>query len=251
MSKITVELIDNMGSDLTVVNAARVSFGNRSKSLEKRDHNLIRYLANHKHTSPFGHCFATFHVKAPIFVARQLVKHKFLRWNEISRRYVDNEPEFYLPEVWRGRSVDKKQGSAGVISEISFVEDELVAVGDKDKEEMMTDPNDDHLIWQLKEYSDTTCSPQELVDYFSTTVAFREYKRLIDNGIAPEQARMILPQNTMTEWWWSGSLDAFADMCILRCKSDTQYETRMVANQIDKLMEEKYPTSWKALCDAE
>ena len=197
-----------MGSDLTVVNAARVSFGSRSKVLEKRDHNLIRYLANHKHTSPFGHCFATFHVKAPIFVARQLVKHKFLRWNEISRRYVDNDPEFYVPELWRGRSVDKKQGSDGVVYPFNG-------------------------------------SENEFVNY----TALRVYKELLDEGVAPEQARMVLPQSTMTEWWWSGSLDAFADMCMLRCESDTQYETRMVANQIDKLMKEQYPTSWSALLD--
>lgn len=208
MGKITVELIDNMGSDLTVVNAARVSFGSRSKVLEKRDHNLIRYLANHKHTSPFGHCFATFHVKAPIFVARQLVKHKFLRWNEISRRYVDNDPEFYVPELWRGRSVDKKQGSDGVVYPFNG-------------------------------------SENEFVNY----TALRVYKELLEEGVAPEQARMVLPQSTMTEWWWSGSLDAFADMCMLRCMSDTQYETRMVANQIDKLMKEQYPTSWSALLD--
>lgn len=208
MGKITVELIDNMGSDLTVVNAARVSFGSRSKVLEKRDHNLIRYLANHKHTSPFGHCFATFHVKAPIFVARQLVKHKFLRWNEISRRYVDNDPEFYVPELWRGRSVDKKQGSDGVVYPFNG-------------------------------------SENEFVNY----TALRVYKELLEEGVAPEQARMVLPQSTMTEWWWSGSLDAFADMCMLRCESDTQYETRMVANQIDKLMKEQYPTSWSALLD--
>ena len=197
-----------MGSDLTVVNAARVSFGSRSKVLEKRDHNLIRYLANHKHTSPFGHCFATFHVKAPIFVARQLVKHKFLRWNEISRRYVDNDPEFYVPELWRGRSVDKKQGSDGVVYPFNG-------------------------------------SENEFVNY----TALRVYKELLEEGVAPEQARMVLPQSTMTEWWWSGSLDAFADMCMLRCESDTQYETRMVANQIDKLMKEQYPTSWSALLD--
>ena len=114
--------IDHMGSDLSVVNAARVSFGKESdwlprlhngeaKVLNKKDTKLIFYLADHKHMSPFGHCFATFHVKAPMFVARQLVKHKFLRWNEISRRYVDEEPEFYEPDVWRGRSEDKKQGS--------------------------------------------------------------------------------------------------------------------------------------------
>ena len=208
MSKITIELIDHMGSDLTVVNAARVSFGNRSDTLEQRDNNLISYLANHKHTSPFGHCFATFHVKAPIFVARQLVKHKFLRWNEISRRYVDNDPEFYVPELWRGRSVDKKQGSDGVVYPFNG-------------------------------------SENEFVNY----TALRVYKELLEEGVAPEQARMVLPQSTMTEWWWSGSLDAFADMCMLRCESDTQYETRMVANQIDKLMKEQYPTSWSALLD--
>src|SRR5210317_557168 len=135
--------IDHMGSDLSVVNAARVSFGKKSewdfecdcvtdwscimaggcdcdepqnaRQLSKRDTKLIKYLAKHKHISPFGHAFASFHVKAPIFVARQLVKHKFLRWNEISRRYVDDEPEFYEPDVWRGRSADKKQGSEGVV----------------------------------------------------------------------------------------------------------------------------------------
>ena len=118
--------IGHMGSDITVVNAARVSFGKRSGmicvdnvlgkwELEKKDEKLILYLAEHKHMSPFGHCFASFHVKAPIFVARQLVKHKFLRWNEISRRYVDEEPEFYQPTEWRGRSADKKQGSEGVV----------------------------------------------------------------------------------------------------------------------------------------
>lgn len=210
MSKITIELIDNMGSDLTVVNAARVSFGNRSDTLEQRDNNLISYLANHKHTSPFGHCFATFHVKAPIFVARQLVKHKFLRWNEISRRYVDNDPEFYVPELWRGRSVDKKQGSDGVVYPFNG-------------------------------------SENEFVNY----TALRVYKELLEEGVAPEQARMVLPQSTMTEWWWSGSLDAFIDMCMLRCKNDTQHETRKVAIRINQLLEEKYPTSVRAIWNAE
>jgi thymidylate synthase (FAD) len=125
---IKVTYVDHMGTDLSVVNAARVSFGNQSKweggshpdfdpirTLYPRDEKLIKYLAEHEHYSPFGHCFASFHVKAPIFVARQLVKHKFLRWNEISRRYVDGPPEFYVPEVWRGRSADKKQGSEGIV----------------------------------------------------------------------------------------------------------------------------------------
>ena len=172
-----------------------------------------------------------------------------MRWNEISRRYVDTDPEFYVPELWRGRSVDKKQGSEGVIDEITFVEDELVAVWDKDKEEMMLDPNQERVLWQLKNSTQTTCSPKEQVEYFHTQ-ALQEYKRLIDNGVAPEQARMVLPQSTMTEWWWSGSLDAFIDMCMLRCKSDTQYETRQVAIRINSLLEEKYPTSVRAMWNA-
>ena len=103
--------MDHMGSDLSVVNAARVSFGKKSEAFLEGDAKLIQYLASHGHISPFGHCFASFHVKAPVFVARQLVKHKFLRWNEISRRYVDDDPEFYTPDVWRGRAEDVKQGS--------------------------------------------------------------------------------------------------------------------------------------------
>ena len=201
--------IDHMGSDLSVVNAARVSFGKKHDTfVANKDTGLVKYLAKHKHLSPFGHAFASFHVKAPIFVARQLVKHKFLRWNEISRRYVDDEPEFYVPEVWRGRSADKKQGSEGVI--------------------------------------DTTISP----DYINNQ-ARMIYKNLLDNGVAPEQARMVLPQSTMTEWYWSGSLDAFADMCRLRCASDTQAETRIVADQINTEMFKLFPVSWDALMEVE
>ena len=112
---ITATLLKHMGDDLDVVNAAKVSFAKESKEFDDNSVRLIKYLAKHKHMSPFGHCFASFHVKAPIFVARQLVKHKFLRWNEVSRRYVDDEPEFYQPDVWRGKSADKKQGSEGAV----------------------------------------------------------------------------------------------------------------------------------------
>ena len=113
---IEVTYINHMGNDLSVANAARVSFGKTSEmeddpwgppKLKTKDDRLIRYLAKHKHISPFGHCFASFHVKAPIFVARQLVKHKFLRWNEISRRYVSDPPEFFEPKELRGQSADK------------------------------------------------------------------------------------------------------------------------------------------------
>jgi thymidylate synthase (FAD) len=224
---ITATYIDHMGSDLSVVNAARVSFGKKSHCEETRwvdmgdwcgdmpvvndkDSKLIHYLATHGHYSPFGHCFASFHIKAPIFVARQLVKHEYLRMNEISRRYVDSEPEFYVPEVWRGRSKDKKQGSEGVVKDVQ-----------------------------------TDALPQWHDD------ALRYYSMLLESGVAPEMARMVLPQSMYTEWYWSGSMDAFANMCNLRLKEDTQYETRLVAQQIDKVMREIYPVSWSALVGEE
>ena len=212
---IEVTYINHMGDDLTVVNAARVSFGKKSdymprvhmgepKVLQFKDDKLIKYLAKHKHISPFGHCFASFHVKAPVFVARQLVKHKFLRWNEISRRYVDSEPEFYVPAIWRGRSADKKQGSEG---------------------EVKTNAN---------------------VEYHNN-VMLQLYKQQLDEGVSPEQARMHLPQSMMTEWYWSGTLYAFVKMCGLRLKEDTQAETRIVAEKIEDVMVKLYPVSWEAL----
>jgi thymidylate synthase (FAD) len=223
MTQIKATLIDSMGSDLSVVNAARVSFGKTSEwevdydqvpcgveRLSDRDYKLVNYLAKHKHLSPFGHAFASFHVKAPIFVARQLVKHKFLRWNEISRRYVDDEPEFYGPDQWRGRSEDKKQGSSGAV----FIDS-----------------------YRRNQYRG------------AEGAALAAYKALLEAGVAPEQARMVLPQSTMTEWWWSGSLDAFAAMCTLRCASDTQYETRIVADQISSVMGGLFPVSWQALME--
>ena len=229
---IKVTYIDHMGSDLSVVNAARVSFGKKSewelecdcvtdsscmeigcdcgnpntaRQLSERDTKLIKYLAKHGHTSPFGHAFASFHVKAPIFVARQLVKHKFLRWNEISRRYVDDEPEFYEPNEWRGRADDKKQGSGTALA------DQDIHIGTTQR------------------------------------IVFMLYESMLNKGVCPEQARMVLPQSTMTEWYWSGSLDAFMDMCNLRCKLDTQYETRLVAEYILSEMINLFPVSVEAL----
>ena len=225
--------VDHMGSDLSVVNAARVSFAKKSEwnpdwrddhyePLLPADSKLIKYLAKHKHMSPFGHAFASFHVKAPVFVARQLVKHKFLRWNEISRRYVDSEPEFYEPTEWRGRSVDAKQGSKGVV-----------------------EVKPQYNTYQGDEFSQFGDWWTTVKDYYEDAVYF--YEHLLEQGVCPEQARMVLPQSMMTEWYWSGSLDAFADMCNLRCKPDTQYETQVVAGHIDTEMLKLFPVSWKAL----
>ena len=193
-----------MGTDLSVVNAARVSFAKESDEFSDKDAKLINYLAKHNHWSPFGHASLQFRIKAPIFVARQLVKHQVgLVWNEVSRRYVDDAPEFYIPSEWRLKADDKKQGSSN-----------------------------------------------ETVDYnIESTIQYvtETYNNLLKANVAPEMARMVLPQNLYTEWYWSGSLMAFARVCNLRCKPDTQKETQVIAQMIDYEAKQKFPVSWKAL----
>ena len=202
-----------MGSDLSVVNAARVSFGKVHKKLTEGDKKLINYLAKHGHWTPFGHASMSFHIKAPIFVARQLVKHQVgLVWNEISRRYVEDEPEYWEPEIWRSKPVDKKQGSG-----------------------------DETIVWLNREVRVSAAVSA------SCDLAVETYKKMLDAGIAPEQARMVLPQNTYTEWYWSGSLYAFARVCNLRCQPDAQKETRDVCWEIDEMAKYLFPTSWEAL----
>jgi len=213
MSSIEVELLDHMGSDLTVANAARVSFHKHHKSLTQGDVGLIRYLAYHNHWTPFGHVQLQFRVKAPVFVARQLVKHQVgLVWNEVSRRYVDEPPEFYNPELWRIRAEDKKQGSSDEVLE----RDSLV----------------------FKEYWELMTNAAALYEHM-----------VQEKNIAPEQARMILPQSMMTEWYWTGSLAAFARVVNLRSTPDAQLECRLVANLIDDKINTLYDldTSWNAL----
>ena len=206
---LSVEAILISGNDLSVVNAARVSFSKESKELDQKDVRLIHYLAEHEHTSPFNHAFLSFRVKAPIFVARQLVKHKFLPWNEVSRRYVDDEPEFYMPDTFRKRSEDRKQGSA------------------------------DEPVWG---YASVKVGLNE-VDKF----ALQQYNEAIKMGVAPEQARMFLPLNTMTEWIWSGTLGAWLNMLKLRLTNDSQKETREVANMIATVVAEHFPNSYNAI----
>ena len=233
MAKTQVTLIDCMGSDLSVVNAARVSFDKESewkvedkellidlepvgityRVLSERDQKLVRYLAKHNHWSPFSHAFLSFRIKAPIFVARQLVKHQVgLAWNEVSRRYVDTPPEFYEPETWRQRAENVKQGSA-------------------------EDPVDDleRVETQVKHLH---------------SIAMADYRWLLEKGVCPEQARMILPQSTMTEWIWSGSLFAFARVCKLRLDSHSQVETREVAEFIAEEAHDHFPICWRELMNA-
>lgn len=229
-----VELLDHMGSDLDVVNAARVSFDKESEyechchkpngvptvctyhkkdqcgSLSDKDAKLIRYLATHGHWTPFSHCYAKFRIKAPLFVRSQLFKHKVgLTENEVSRRYVDSEPEFYVPEKWRKRAENKKQGSS----------DEVVG---------LTIPG----------------FPRAAMNE-----ALTAYKYLLEDGVCPEQARMVLPQSMMTEWIWSGSLSAFARVYKQRTSDHAQWETKQVALQIGEALEPLFPVSWAALTE--
>ena len=214
-----VTLLDTMGSDLTVANAARVSFSKESiwdaddegtLFLKNSDAKLIDYLAKHNHWTPFAHCFAQFRIKAPIFVARQLVKHQVgLVWNEESRRYIDSEPEFYLPAVWRSRPDGSiKQGSGGAHPESGVMH------------EMAEQVTENSLML---------------------------YQGLIEKGFAPEQARMLLPLNAMTEWYWSGSIAAFARVCKLRLDPHAQAETAEIAQGISDALAPKFNVSWKAL----
>ena len=207
----TVHLLDHMGDDLTVVNAARVSYAKHSAEMTRNDRKLIRYLAKHEHWSPFSHCFVQFRVKAPIFVARQLAKHQVgLSWNEVSRRYVDDEPEWFWPEYWRGRPTNSKQGSSGMIADQKAATSEI----------------------EMAHVS-----------------AYSHYLHLLEFGVAPEQARMVLPQTLMTEWYWSGSLAAFARVVNQRLWKDAQAETADVAAKIDSYCAELFPCSWAALTD--
>lgn len=211
-----VELIDSMGNDLSVVNAARVSFSKIADKFTDRDEKLINYLAKHNHWTPFSQVQYQVRIGAPIFVARQWFKHQIgITRNEVSRRYVDYKPEFYETRLWRKRPENKKQGS----SDTSFFsESELDTVG---------------FI-----YSDAVRHASDA------------YYALIEKGVAPEQARAVLPQAMYTEWVETGSLAAGARIMSLRDQDDAQKEIRDLAIMLGSEIKNIAPVSWSALTDA-
>ena len=221
-----VEYVNHMGGDLSVVNAARVSFNKEAKKLGEKDKKLIKYLATHNHWTPFGHTSISLRIRAPIFVARQLGKHQVgLVWNEVSRRYVDDPPELYQPDDgWRPKADNVKQGSQ---------QDEEVNL----------------------ECFNHFGAPFEEGDILSLDYAVSEalgaclsaYDGLLRAGVCAEQARMVLPQSMMTEWIWTGNLVSFANMCKLRLDPHTQKETRDVAQLVNDIIAPLYPISWKEL----
>jgi thymidylate synthase (FAD) len=211
-NKSSLEILEVMGNDLTVVNAARVSFSKNSTVLEERDSKLIKYLAKNNHISPFFHPQIRMRIKMPIFIAREWFRHcvGFAR-NEVSRRYVDSEPEIYIPTELRERDKNLKQGSKS-----ESIPDNIIVV-----ENMKS-----CLVSSL------TC-----------------YQNLLDSGVAPEMARMVLPQTMYTEFIETASLYAYARLCKLRLDPHAQVEIRLYADAIDKQMRNHFPVSWAALMD--
>jgi len=211
-----VDYVMHMGDDLTVVNAARVSFNKQSvlegTMLSEKDKKLIAYLAKHKHWTPFAHPQITLRIKAPIFIRTQLFKHKvgFVE-NEVSRRYVSDPPEIYMPH-WRGKPTNgAKQGS----------------------EDFM--PIDDSYNAVNRNYE------------LAVRESLQTYEELLKRGVAPEQARSALPQGTYTEWWWTGSLSAYARVYHQRIDAHAQWEVQQYAAAIGKIIEPLFPVSWKTL----
>jgi thymidylate synthase (FAD) len=205
-----VELLETFGNDLTVVNAARVSLGKHVDEFTDRDAKLIKYLADHEHTSPFFHPQVRFRLRMPIWMAREWFRHTigFAR-NEVSRRYVDDEPTFFLSEEVRTRAPNKKQGSN---DDVHSKNDEIL--------ELMRRACED---------------------------AVSTYKHLLSENVPPEQARMVLPQSMMTEFIETGSLAAYSRLCTLRMGEDAQKEIRDVAGEVSKLLSAHFPVSWSAL----
>ena len=248
MKQIKIELIDRMGTDLSIVNSARVSFDKQSAFetidfeteddcdkwfddggkgyfdfeyvysdrwmggypvdiLSEKDQKLIKYLADHRHMTPFRHNQIQIRCEAPIFLARQLGKHQAgLSWNEVSRRYVDSEPEFYVPDEWRGRPDGSiKQGSGGVVEGMDY-----------------------HYRGMLD-------------------IALSLYEQMIKKGVAPEMARMVLPQSMMTSWYWTGNLLSFAHVYKERIAEGAQLEAQHFAKELDGIIRPLFPVSWSAL----
>ena len=221
MEGIKIELVDVMGNDSSVSNSARVSFNKWKEEFDEQDEKLIKYLAKHRHMTPFRHTQVQIRCKAPIFLVRQLGKHQAgLSWNEVSRRYVKTEPEFFIPKEWRSVPDGSiKQGSG----------DEVVT----------------HL--RDEENVRTISVDSAYQDYVEGAVDL--YSKMLEDGVAPEMARMILPQSMLTEWVWSGNILAFAHVYKERIASGAQLEAQDFAKKLDEVIRPLFPVAWSALVD--
>ena len=205
--------VDHMGSDLSVVKAARVSFSSDNVEFDKaKDEKLIKYLATHNHWTPFAHASITLRITAPVPIRTQCFKHKVgFSENEESRRYIFNEPTMYIPETFRKKPEGSiKQGSADAF------------------------PEQGTLYWK-----------RQFKDLYSTCL--NAYETAIDGGMCPEQARFLLPQGTQVSWYWTGSLAAYARFCKQRTDPHAQKEIQELAKEVSEIIEPLFPVSWKAL----
>lgn len=209
---IKAEYVQHWGNDLMVVNSARVSFGNEKDSVDKKDIKLINYLAKHKHMTPFEHMGLTVKVTCPLYIRSQIMRHRTFAYNEISRRYTSKDLEFYMPEYedYRGQSTDNKQCSDGTLSQ---------------KDAIMC-----NILMQK-----------------AHTEALKSYERMIALGLSREQARGILPQNLLTEFYMSGNLRNWAHFLSLREGKDAQKEVRVIAEDVRALVDKHFEESAKAL----
>jgi len=220
-----VTLIDHMGTDSLVVNAARVSFSKEAENYtEEQNGKLIIYLSKHGHFTPFTHPTICIREKVPIFVARQRFKHTVgFTYNEVSRRYVDDAPEFFTPDVWRSKPEGSmKQGSGS------------------------EDVSKNFLLYEPVNFSEYNV--EEGYEYF-IRIAEDVYKQMLKAGVAPEQARMVLPQSMYTEYFSTGSLAAYARAYKLRSDSHSQVEIQHLAAEWDRIIRPLFPVSWSALVD--
>lgn len=234
-----VEFVDSMGNDLTIVNSARISFGKRKDKLDDKDIKLIKYLVKEKHFSPLRHCYLQFHIKAPEFVMRQAYKHIIgIEWtsggekyndtafNEKSGRFVEYEPEFYVPIEFRAQSANSKQASTD-----GDIGSKLTGI-------------------PVGEYENPQCTVKRLYEE-SVGESYENYKSLLKAGLSREQARCVLPFCLYTEVYWSASLQAVAHFVKLRNHKDAQYEIREYAKAVEQIATEKFPIGFKALIEQE
>lgn len=203
-----VKFIDKMGDDLTAANAARVSFNRESESLSAKDIKLIDYLARNQHLSPFEHLILTVEMKVPLYISKQIMRHRTFSYNEVSRRYTAEEIEFYTPKEWRKQSTDNKQCSAG-------------------------------------SHPDSRGLSEHVESFYQGAEA--AYNYLLSQGVAREMARGVLPQNLYTKFWQTGNLRNWVHFCKLRLDPHAQYEVRYVAEQVKAILLERFPNSTKAL----
>lgn len=213
MSQLKVSYVQHVGTDITVVNAARISFGGESQTLEDRDKKLIKYLADNEHMSPFEHNVLTVIVECPLYIRSQIHRHRTFSYNEVSRRYTSDNIEFYVPDTVRRQAASNRQASEGELDPISA--NTAIAIMKVQHEQAMDAYND-----------------------------------MLALGVPREQARGILPQNLMTKFYMTGNLRNWAHFVRLRIDNHAQAEVQDIGKQVLAILEQKFPEATKALLGA-